>query len=223
MSEPADRLPQTRTAYASPCFDRPELSPLALFRRWYDEAAEQLGEPNAMVVSTLDEWGPASRIVLLKGVEASGFVFFTDYDSLKGRQLRADPRIAVSFPWQDMARQVRIRGLAEVVPGQESDAYFAQRPRGSQIAASVSRQSRPVTDRAQMEAEYEAAEHEYAGRAVPRPEHWGGLRIRPFEIEFWQGRQNRFHDRWVFRRADGSRTPADLALSEAWETVRLYP
>ncbi|MCM1011498.1 MULTISPECIES: pyridoxamine 5'-phosphate oxidase [unclassified Brevibacterium] len=223
MSEPVDRLAQTRASYISSSFDRPEVSPLDLFRTWYDEAAGQVREPNAMTVSTLDDWGPVARIVLLKAVDAAGFVFFTDYDSAKGRQLAADPRIAASFPWQDMHRQIRIRGIAEAVAAAESDAYFAVRPRGSQIAASVSKQSQPVSGREQMEAEYDAAVTEFEGREVPRPAHWGGFRIRPFEIEFWQGQENRFHDRWVFRRADGSHDPGDLAAADQWELVRLYP
>ena len=223
MSEPVDRLPQTRKSYESPSFDHPAVSPLALFRQWYDEAAEHIREPNAMTVSTLDEWGPSSRIVLLKGIDETGFMFFTDYDSAKGRQLRADPRVAVNFPWQDMERQVRIRGLAEEVAPEDSDAYFAVRPHGSQIAASVSKQSQPVSGREQMQTEYDAAFAEYADKEVPRPDHWGGFRVRVFEIEFWQGQRNRFHDRWVFRRADGTHEPADLSLAAAWDAVRLYP
>lgn len=223
MSEPVDRLPQTRKSYQAPTFERPESSPLALFRRWYDDAAERVSEPNAMTVSTLDEWGPSSRIVLLKGIDERGLMFFTDFDSAKGRQLSADPRVAVNFPWQDMERQIRIRGLAEVAAPEESDAYFAVRPRGSQIAASVSKQSQPVADRDRMQAEYDAAVGELEGRDVPRPEHWGGFRVRVFEIEFWQGQRNRFHDRWVFRRADGSHDPADLDDASAWTTTRLYP
>lgn len=223
MTEPVDRLPQTRKSYDSAVFDHPDASPLALFRQWYDEAADHVREPNAMTVSTLDERGPSSRIVLLKGLDERGFLFFTDYDSAKGRQLTDDPRIAVNFPWHDMERQVRIRGLAEVVDPTDSDAYFAVRPRGSQIGANVSKQSQPVTDREQMQAEYDAAVAEFDGREVPRPDHWGGFRVRVFEIEFWQGQQNRFHDRWVFRRADGSHEVADLDDAAAWETVRLYP
>ncbi len=223
MSEPVDRLPQTRVSYESPTFDDPGPTPLDLFRRWYDEAAEHIREPNAMTVSTLDEWGPTSRIVLLKGVDAPGFVFFTDYDSDKGRQLRADPRVALNFPWHDMHRQIRVRGLAEVVAPEDSDSYFAMRPRGSQIAATVSRQSRIVGDRAQMRAEYDAAAARLEGREVPRPESWGGFRVRAFEIEFWQGQRNRFHDRWVFRRSDGSHEPAALSQASAWTPVRLYP
>lgn len=223
MSEPVDRLPQTRKSYDSETFAHPDTSPLALFRQWYDEAAEHVNEPNAMTVSTLDEWGPSSRIVLLKGLDESGLMFFTDYDSAKGRQLRADPRIAVNFPWHDMQRQVRIRGLAEVAAPADSDAYFAVRPRGSQIAASVSKQSQPVTDRGQMQAEYDAALAQLEGQEVARPDHWGGFRVRVFEIEFWQGQQNRFHDRWVFRRSDDSHEPADLSDASAWSPVRLYP
>lgn len=129
----------------------------------------------------------------------------------------------MNFPWQDMERQVRIRGLAEVAAPEDSDAYFAVRPRGSQIGATVSKQSQPVTSREQMQAEYDAATAELEGQDVPRPDHWGGFRVRVFEIEFWQGQQNRFHDRWVFRRADGSHEAADLDDSSAWEVVRLYP
>jgi pyridoxamine 5'-phosphate oxidase len=223
MTEPVDRLPQTRKSYDSGIFDHPDTSPLALFRQWYDEAAEYVREPNAMTVSTLDEWGPSSRIVLLKGLDERGLLFFTDYDSAKGKQLRDDPRIAVNFPWQDMERQVRIRGRAEVASPEDSDSYFAVRPRGSQIGATVSKQSQPVADRKQMQAEYDAAEAEFEGRDIPRPEHWGGFRVHVFEIEFWQGQQNRFHDRWVFRRSDGSHEPADLSDASAWSAVRLYP
>lgn len=223
MTEPVDRLPQTRKSYDSSVFEHPDASPLALFRQWYDEAADHVREPNAMTVSTLDEWGPSSRIVLLKGLDERGFLFFTDYDSAKGRQLADDPRIAVNFPWHDMERQVRIRGLAEVADPADSDAYFAVRPRGSQIGANVSKQSQPAASREQMQAEYAAAVAEFDGREVPRPDHWGGFRVRVFEIEFWQGQQNRFHDRWVFRRSDGSREPGDLSAASAWTPVRLYP
>ncbi|TGD11731.1 pyridoxamine 5'-phosphate oxidase [Brevibacterium sp. S111] len=223
MTEPVDRLPQTRKSYDSSVFEHPDASPLALFRQWYDEAADHVREPNAMTVSTLDEWGPSSRIVLLKGLDERGFLFFTDYDSAKGRQLADDPRIAVNFPWHDMERQVRIRGLAEVADPADSDAYFAVRPRGSQIGANVSKQSQPAASREQMQAEYDAAVTDFDGREVPRPDHWGGFRVRVFEIEFWQGQQNRFHDRWVFRRSDGSREPGDLSAASAWTPVRLYP
>jgi pyridoxamine 5'-phosphate oxidase len=223
MSEPVDRLPQTRKSYDSAVFDHPDASPLALFRQWYDEAAEHVREPNAMTVSTLDEWGPSSRIVLLKGLDARGLLFFTDYDSAKGRQLADDPRIAVNFPWHDMERQVRIRGIAEVADPADSDAYFAVRPRGSQIGANVSKQSQPAASREQMQAEYDAAVAEFDGQDVPRPDHWGGFRVRVFEIEFWQGQQNRFHDRWVFNRSDGSHETAALDDASAWTATRLYP
>ena len=223
MTEPVDRLPQTRKSYDSAVFEHPDASPLALLRQWYDEAADHVREPNAMTVSTLDEWGPSSRIVLLKGLDERGLLFFTDFDSAKGRQLADDPRIAVNFPWHDMERQVRIRGLAEVVDPADSDAYFAVRPRGSQIGANVSKQSQPAASREQMQAEYDAAVTDFDGREVPRPDHWGGLRVRVFEIEFWQGQQNRFHDRWVFRRSDGTHEVADLDDVRAWEVVRLYP
>lgn len=218
-----ENLAATRRSYSSPTFAPAGITPLELFSTWYDEAAAVLREPNAMTVSTLDERGPSSRIVLLKGIDERGFVFFTDYDSAKGVQLAADPRIAVNFPWHDMERQVRIRGLAEVIAPEDSDAYFSVRPRGSQIAATVSKQSQPVSDRDHMKAEYDAAASALEGREVPRPDHWGGFRVRPFDIEFWQGQANRFHDRWVFRREDGSCEPALLSQLSAWSPVRLYP
>src|SRR5699024_4116347 len=145
-------------------FDHPDASPLSLFRQWYDEAAEYVREPNAMTVTTLDERGPCSRTVLPKGLDEPRLHLFPDYDSAQDKQLREAPRIAVNCPWQDMERQVRIRGRAEVASPEDSDSYFAVRPRGSQIGATVSKQSQPVADRRQMQAEYDAAEAEFEGR-----------------------------------------------------------
>jgi pyridoxamine 5'-phosphate oxidase len=223
MTEPVDRLPQTRKSYDSSVFEHPDASPLALFRQWYDEAADHVREPNAMTVSTLDEWGPSSRIVLLKGLDERGFLFFTDYDSAKGRQLADDPRIAVNFPWHDMERQVRIRGLAEVADPADSDAYFAVRPRGSQIGANVSKQSQPAASREQMQAEYDAAVTEFDGREVPRPDHWEASACACSRSN--SGRASR-----TGSTTGGSSAAATAAMksrtsttASAWEAVRLYP
>jgi pyridoxamine 5'-phosphate oxidase len=187
--------------------------PFDQFTRWFDEAvAAAVPEPNAMTLATVDAAGhPSARIVLLKAVDARGFVFHTNYDSSKGRQLAANPRVALLFFWPELERQVRIEGAAERVSADESDAYFAQRPRASQLSAWASPQSNPVADRAWLEAELARAEARYAAE-VPRPPNWGGVRVMPDRFEFWQGRASRLHDRLVWKR-DGTR----------WMVGRLAP
>ncbi len=180
--------------------------PFELFTRWFDEAvAAAIPEPNAMTLATVDGAGrPAARIVLMKGIDARGVVFHTNYDSRKGRDLAGNPRAALLFFWVDLERQVRIDGTAERVSAGDSDAYFAARPRGSQISAWASPQSAPVTDRAWLEARFAECEARFASGAVPRPPNWGGVRVVPDRFEFWQGRTSRLHDRLVWsRQGDG--------------------
>lgn len=220
-TDPIRALAAARVEYGRLGRADADTDPDSLFTRWYAEARDALGEPNAMVVSTLDEDGPSARIVLLKAYTPEGFVFFTGYESAKGRQIAADARVSLVFPWHDMQRQVRVRGVAEQTSEAESDAYFAVRPRGAQLAATASRQSAPTDSREQMERAYAETEAAFAGRTVTRPENWGGFRIRPWQIEFWQGQANRFHDRFVYTASDGASHPLDDA--GGWTVTRLEP
>jgi pyridoxamine 5'-phosphate oxidase len=179
---------------------------LEQFERWFAEMRE-IRERNAMIVSTA---APGARTVLLKDVDDRGFVFFTNLRSAKGRELEADPRAALVFPWFQLERQVLVRGSTELVSDADNDAYFCERPRGSQLSAAVSPQSEVVSGRDELErakAELDASVDE-----VPRPPHWGGIRVVPDSVEFWQGRPDRLHDRLRFRR-DG----------DAWVVERLAP
>ena len=188
--------------------------PIAMFRRWYDDAhAAGLHEPNAMVVATVSaDFAPAARLVLLKGVSEEGFVFYTNTGSRKGTELAGNPRIALLFPWHPLERQVRVDGTATLLPRADVDAYFAVRPRGSQLGAWASHQSSVVSGREELLAAYDDAERRYADGEVPTPTEWGGYLVHPESVEFWQGRPGRMHDRLVYRRtADG------------WRTERLAP
>jgi pyridoxamine 5'-phosphate oxidase len=188
--------------------------PIEQFRRWFDEAiAADLHEPNAMTLATATPDGrPSARIVLLKGFDGRGFVFYTNYEGRKGGELAANPRAAIVFYWAEFQRQVRIEGRVSRVADRESDAYFAGRPRGSQLGAWASEQSRTVRDRGVLEERLRELEVGYEGREVPRPPFWGGYRVEPETIEFWQGRENRLHDRLVYRYSDG-----------LWRRERLQP
>ena len=188
--------------------------PLVLFHEWLDCAVEaKLAEPNAMVVGTVDAEGrPSSRMVLCKAADPQGFVFFTNYDSRKAGEISAHPRVSLLFPWHPLGRQVRVEGSAARVDRAESEAYFASRPRGAQLSAWASAQSSVVADRSVLERRADELAQEYDGRDVPCPPHWGGIRVVPAVIEFWQGRRDRLHDRLVYRR-DG----------DGWLVVRLSP
>lgn len=213
----AETLAALRQEYGDAGLDVVDLDadPIAMFRRWFDETvAAGLHEPNAVVVSTATPEGrPSSRVVLLKAVDERGFVFYTNYGSRKGEELDANPACALLFPWHDLQRQVRVEGRAERVGAEESAAYFATRPRGSQVGAWASPQSREVASRGALDELHEAAEERFAdGGEVPLPPYWGGFRVVPEAVEFWQGRRSRMHDRLVYRR-----TP------EGWRTARLAP
>jgi len=189
--------------------------PIALAQRWFADAqAEGIEQADAMTLATATPDGrPSARAVLLKGIDARGFAFFTNYDSRKGRELDANPHAALVLLWIPLQRQVRVAGSVVRLDAEESDAYFATRPRGSQLGAWASAQSRPLPDRAELERRWEALGERYGGEAVPRPPHWGGYRVEPEEIEVWQGRANRLHDRFAYTRtADGG-----------WTHVRLQP
>jgi pyridoxamine 5'-phosphate oxidase len=209
-------LAALREEYARGGLERGDLSadPYEMFARWLTEAvAAGVHEPNAMVIATVSPEGqPSSRMVLLKEFDAEGFVFYTNQSSRKGDELAANPRCALLFPWHPLERQVRIEGEAVRVSDTEADAYFAQRPRGAQIGAWASPQSQPVEDRGVLAASYAAAEQRFADQPVPRPPHWGGYRVRPEVVEFWQGRPGRMHDRLRYER-DG----------DGWTVVRLAP
>lgn len=190
-------------------------NPLHQFGQWFEEAVRaDLLDANAMTLATMGiDQAPAARIVLLKGFDEDGFVFFTNYESAKGRELTAHPMACLLFFWSELERQVRITGSVTRVPTDESSAYFATRPFDSQISAWSSRQSTPVPDRAALEARFEETRRRHEGAAVPRPPFWGGYRVLPTRIEFWQGRPGRLHDRLLYARADGGN----------WARVRLSP
>jgi pyridoxamine 5'-phosphate oxidase len=188
--------------------------PLEQFRRWYADAeGAEIRAPQAMALATsTPEGAPSVRMVLLKGADERGFVFFTGYVSRKARELDANPRAALLFHWDPLGRQVRVEGQVERVAGQESDAYFATRPRGAQLAAAASQQSSVLRDRAEIDTRVEELAREHEGGDVRRPDHWGGYRLVPEAYEFWQHRDDRTHDRLRYRRANGD-----------WVVERLSP
>ncbi len=195
-----------------------EADPVAMFRHWMHDAVRAgLHEPNAFVLATVGRDGtPASRIVLLKGLDQRGFVFFTNYDSRKGGELTANPRCSLLFPWHPLERQVRVEGEAVRLTDTENDAYFSSRPHASQLGAWASPQSEVVAGRDELDARYAEAAARFSDGEVPRPPNWGGFCVVPDVVEFWQGRLGRMHDRLRYRRtSDQDGAP--------WVTDRLAP
>lgn len=213
MSDPGDEL---LARYRAMPFDEEMAGddPLALFRRWFDDAgAERCAQPNAMAVATVDGDGtPSVRNVLLRGLDERGLVFFTNERSRKGRALASESRVEALFSWLELDRQVRIAGRATHTSPQESDAYFAARSRLSQIGAHASKQSEVLPARGDLDARVQELQRRFEGREVPRPPHWGGFRIAPTSWEFWQGREGRLHDRIRFVRD-----------RRTWQVDRLNP
>ena len=188
--------------------------PIDQFDKWFEDVLNaNLHESNAMTLATATPDGhPSARVVLLKGYDERGFVFYTNYEGRKAKELEANPNCSLAFYWGELERQVRIEGRALRVSAEESDAYFAGRPRGSQLGAWVSEQSRAVENRESLKGRLRELEAEYEGREIPRPPFWGGYRVEPESIEFWQGRENRLHDRLLYTLSDGG-----------WEIQRLQP
>lgn len=210
-----DSIAQLRKNYTFGQLSETEVpaNPLDLFQTWFDQAVKsQCPEPNSMALATADQAGnPSARIVLLKGVDQEGFTFFTNYESQKGKELSIRPQAALLFHWHELERQVRIKGLVERVSNAESDAYFHSRPAASRIGAWASPQSSEIPSREFLEEAEKEFEQQF-GDKPPRPEHWGGYRLKPVEIEFWQGRPSRLHDRIQYQLQDPQ-----------WRIARLAP
>ena len=211
----ATHLASLRTEYAREALDENAVDrdPFKQFQAWMDAVIDaQVPDATAMTVSTVDGRGrPAGRVCLLKGVDARGLVFFTNYESRKGRELDAHPFAALTFFWQELERQVRVEGVVEKVSSEESQSYYATRPLGSRIGAWASPQSRPLENRAWLEARWAALTKQY-GENPPCPPHWGGYRVVPDLFEFWQGRPSRLHDRVLYSR-----------IEAGWKIARLAP
>jgi pyridoxamine 5'-phosphate oxidase len=204
MNKSSEHIAQIRQDYRMASLDEEQAgdNPVSFFLKWFAQAEEAgVTEVNAMTLATVDaQHRPHARIVLLKGIEEDGFVFYTNYQSAKGRQIANNAHAALVFFWKEIERQVRIEGILDKVSATASDEYFAMRPKGSQIGAIASPQSQRINDRAVLERNIALLEEKFANKPVERPTHWGGYRLQPTLIEFWQGRSSRLHDRIIFEK-----------------------
>lgn len=211
-----DTIANLRRDYALEALTETDVheDPTVQFARWFEEALNaNVSEPNAFVLATATPEGrPSARVMLLKGLDARGFTFFTNYESRKGREILANPWVAMDFFWDKLERQVRVEGRAEKVSAEESDAYFASRPHGSRLGAWASSQSSRITSREELEERLREVEARFGGGEVPRPPHWGGFLVAPVRIEFWQGRPSRLHDRILYELGESG-----------WSVSRLSP
>lgn len=219
--------PGARMTYRGAGLDHfdPRIAPLDVLRSWYADAQRdhRVVDPAAMVLATVDGDGvPNARTVLLKGLDAAGFTFFTNLNSAKGRELGHSSVAALVFPWHPMFRQIRVRGAVEHLPRQDSERYFQSRPRDSQVAAWASMQSAPLERRDELVTRVREVEVQFEGQDVlPLPDFWGGMRLRPFEVELWVGKESRLHDRWAWTTPDGA--PAPLDDAGRWVGARRQP
>ncbi|MGI1677679.1 MAG: pyridoxamine 5'-phosphate oxidase [Cellvibrionaceae bacterium] len=212
----SNNIDQLRREYQRSGLSRDSLAsdPFSQFSLWLNQAVDGgVIDPTAMTVATVSKDGqPSQRIVLLKKIDENGFVFYTNYQSRKANELGHSPKISLHFPWHSIDRQVKVCGVAEKIPTTESLQYFLSRPRDSQIAASISAQSRPVSSRQLLMQQFDSMKNKLLNKEIPLPDFWGGYRIVPHEIEFWQGRENRLHDRFVYRKKEND-----------WDIQRLSP
>ena len=209
-------LADLRKSYEKGDLNIVDSDPMVLFATWFKiaETSKEIEEPNAMTLSTQSKNGfPRSRVVLLKGFSEDGFVFFTNYESEKGKSISNNPKVGISFFWPSLERQIIINGVAKKISDNESDAYFKSRPRGSQLGALVSPQSKVIPDRKFLENRLFELKKKFHNKSIPRPNKWGGFLIKPISIEFWQGRPNRLHDRISFQ----------LINKNKWKVERLAP
>ena len=217
MADAGDDISELRRSYGNRPLERESLAgdPIAQFQRWFGEArSASLPEVNAMSVSTVDAAGrPSTRMVLLKAYDADGFVFYTNLQSRKARDIAANPHVALVLFWAELHRQIRIEGTAQRISAAESLRYFLTRPRDSQLGAWVSNQSEVISSRQVLEQKFAEMKRKFAAGQIPLPDFWGGYRVRPSAVEFWQGRENRLHDRFMYTRGPSS----------DWTIARLAP